>query len=298
MKIVVSGGSGFIGRPLVGRLLSRGDVAVLTRDRSHVHAGRPLEWHPPAKGDWTREVADADVVINLAGESIGAGRWTELRKRRLVSSRLDATRAVVDAMKENTAKRHTFISASAVGYYGPRGDERVDENAAAGGGFLADLAKQWEEAACGAEPFARVVIGRFGIVLGKDGGALAKMLPPFRFGIGGPIASGQQWMSWIDREDLLRFVEWSIDRGETRGVYNITAPEPVRNREFTRELGRALHRPAFLPVPGFALRFLFGEMADEALLSGQRVVPSRALAEGFTFRYRTLEESLRQIFAS
>lgn len=298
MKIIVAGGSGFLGGPLVQRLVARGDeVAVLTRDPAKVRVGRPVEWHPPEQGSWSAEVAGADAVINLAGENIGDGRWTPERKRRLLASRLDATSALVAAMK-NGAKPQTLVNASAIGYYGPRGDEVLDESAPRGQGFLAELVERWEAAARQAPQSARLVILRFGVVLDKSGGALAKMLLPFRLGVGGPIGNGRQWMSWVDRDDALRTVEWALDRGEARDVYNVTAPDPVRNRDFTRALGRALHRPAVMPVPAFALRLLFGEMADEALLSGQRVVSPRIEGEGFAFEARTLEQSLRRILSS
>src|SRR5438270_6405054 len=253
-RIVVAGGSGFIGEPLVRRLLSRGDdVAVLTRNPSKVDAGRALAWSPPSQGNWSDEVANADVVINLAGENVGGGRWTLERKKRIVDSRLAATSALVEAMSRNSPHSRTFISASATGFYGDRGDETLDEHSAAGSGFLADVTKRWEELARGAEMFARVVIFRFGVVLAKDGGALAKLLLPFGLGAGGPMGSGQQWMPWIDRDDILRIIEWSIDRDATRGTYNATAPAAARNRDFARTLGRVLHRPAFMPTPAFAL---------------------------------------------
>jgi uncharacterized protein (TIGR01777 family) len=200
-------------------------------------------------------------------------------------------------MKSYPEQRRVFLSASAVGYYGSRGDEALDENAPAGSGFLADLTKKWEDAAKEAEPVARVVIGRFGVVLDRSGGALAKMLTPFRFGVGGPIGNGRQWMSWVDREDAVRFIEWAIERGGPRGAYNVTAPDPRTNREFSRALGRSLNRPAVMPVPAFALRMMFGEMADELLLSGQKVLPVHAQQEGFSFRYPTLEDSLRHVLA-
>ena len=257
---------------------------------------RGLEWHPPRQGAWSRETGDADVVINLAGESIGEGRWTESRKQRLLSSRVDATEALVEAMQNNLANHRTFISASAVGYYGLLGDEVVDESATRGEGFLAALAERWESAAREATPFARVVILRFGVVLDRSGGALAKMLLPFRLGIGGPIGSGKQWMSWVDREDVLRAIEWSIDNDNARNVYNVTAPTPVRNRDFARALGRALRRPTVLPTPALPLRVAFAQMADEALLGGQRAVPNRITSEGFAFRYPTIELSLAHIF--
>jgi len=295
MKIVISGGSGFLGGPLVARLQSRGEIVVLTRNPKKVERGRGVEWHPPEPGPWTREVANADVVINLAGENVGAGRWTAERKGRLEKSRLDATRALVTAMRENVEMKLTFISASAVGFYGNRGDQQLDESAGRGDGFLADLTAKWEGAAREADSFARVVLMRIGVVLERDGGALAKMLLPFRLGVGGRIGSGEQWMSWISREDVIRFIEWAIDHEDVRGVYNATSPEPVRNRDFAQALGRALHRPAMFPVPGFVLRLLFGEMADETILGGQRAMPARATAQGFTFAHPRIDESLEHI---
>lgn len=293
MKVVVAGGSGFLGEPLVKRLLARGDdVAVLSRNPSKVSAGRGLAWDGRSQGAWSDEVAKADVVINLAGENIGDGRWTSARKKRLIASRLDATRALVEAMHRDPTRRRVFVSASAVGLYGDRGDEEVDESAQRGAGFLADLVERWEDAAREAEPFARVVTPRFGVAIAREGGALAKMLLPFKLGAGGPIGSGAQWMAWVDRDDAVRFVEWAIDHDVARGAYNVTAPEPVRNRDFARALGRALHRPAFLPTPAFALRLVFGEMADEALLSGQRAVPHRAEREGFVFEAPSIAVSL------
>ena len=292
MKIVVAGGTGFLGTPLVERLKKRGeDVIVLTR------SARGLEWHPPALGPWSAAAANADVVINLAGENIGEGRWSQSRKQRLVSSRLDAIYALVEAMRANPSKPRTFISVSAVGYYGLLGDEIADETSPRGRGFLAELTEKWEAAAREAEPFARLVILRFGVVLDDSGGALKKMLLPFRFGIGGPIGSGRQWMSWIDRDDALRAIEWAIDNPTARGIYNVTAPTPARNRDFAKALGRAIHRPALLPTPALPLRILFGDMADEVLLGGQRVVPARITGEGFAFRYPTLEQAFAHIFA-
>ena len=267
MQIAVSGGTGFIGRALVKRLRERGnEVLVLKRG----------------------EAASADVAINLAGENIGK-RWTPARMARILNSRVDTTLQIVDAHPK------VLISASGVGYYGLTGDEILEESAPNGEGFLAHVVRQWESAAWRAEGFARVVVLRFGVVLGKGGGALKPMVRAFRFGAGGPIGSGQQWMSWVDRDDVIRAIEWAIDNPAVRGTYNITSPEPVRNRDFARALGRAMHRPSILPAPGFALRLMFGEMAEEVLLGGQRAVPARATREGFTFRYPTLDESLRHV---
>lgn len=288
MRVVITGGTGFIGEALVRRLVARGhDVGVITRSPAKVRAGRPLSWQQVGKA------ASADIVINLAGENVGGGRWTESRKRKIMESRADATMALVEAMNSRPDPRRTFISASATGYYGLRGDEVLDETASSGGGFLAEVVRRWEELARRAEGAARVVILRFGVVLGRDGGALAKMMLPFRFGAGGPMGSGQQWLPWVEREDLLRMIEWAIGNPSASGIYNITSPNPARNRDFARALGRVMHRPAFLPTPAFAMRLALGrEMADEMLLGGQRVVPARATAEGFRFDYPELDAAL------
>jgi hypothetical protein len=297
MKIVVAGGSGFIGESLVRRLLIRGDdVAVLTRSPANVRAGRPVQWDAKTQGAWTDNVAVADAIVNLAGENIGEGRWTEARKRRLIDSRINATRALVEAVRTK-GKRPAFVSASAIGYYGTRGDEELTERGSKGQGFLADLSARWEEEARAVADAARVVILRFGVVLAGDGGALPKMALPFKLGAGGRVGSGRQWMSWVDRDDVVRMIEWSLTREEAHDVYNVTAPAPVRNAEFTKALGRVLRRPAIMPAPAFALRLAFGEMADEILLGGQRVVPAHAVAEGFTFTYRDIESALKHAFA-
>ncbi|HEX7704858.1 MAG TPA: TIGR01777 family oxidoreductase [Thermoanaerobaculia bacterium] len=291
-KIVVAGGTGFVGEPLVRQLLGRGDdVVVLSRNPQRVRAGRGVQWDGKSAGPWASELEGAAAVVNLAGENIADGRWTDDRKRRLLASRLDATGAIVEALSSNAAGT-ALINASAIGFYGDRGDEELDESASRGEGFLADLVERWEMTARKAEPFARVVLLRFGIVLAPEGGALKKMLLPFRMGVGGPIGNGRQWMSWVDRADVLSMIGWVIDNKDVRGIYNATAPEPVRNRDFTRELGRALRRPAVLPVPPFALKILFGQMAEEALLAGQRVLPRRAEDDGFAFASRTLRDAL------
>ncbi|HSP17068.1 MAG TPA: TIGR01777 family oxidoreductase [Thermoanaerobaculia bacterium] len=299
MKIVVAGGSGFLGGPLVRRLVARGDdVAVLSRNPSKVTAGRGVRWDGKTAGPWTAEIDDAHAVVNLAGENIGEGRWTSERKRKLHDSRVDATGALAWALLRAPARKRTLVSASAVGYYGFESDEPLDESAPKGRGFLADLTAAWEEAAKRAEPAARVVIPRFGVVLATDGGALPKMAMPFRIGAGGPVGNGRQWFSWVDRDDALDAIQWALDGEGVRGVYNISAPDPVRNRDFARSLGRALHRPSLIPAPAFALRLLFGDMADEALLGGQRALPKRALAEGFVFCHDKVENELQRLFTT
>ena len=266
-------------------------MSVLSRNPSRVRVGSGIPWDGRNQGAWTKELDDADAVINLAGENVGEGRWTADRKRKLIASRIEATGAIVEALRSAPQRTRTLVSASAVGYYGDRGDEVLDESASQGEGFLATLVETWESAAVKAEPFARAVLLRFGVALAAEGGALKKMLLPFKLGAGGPMGSGRQWMSWIDRDDALRMVLWALDNAEVRGLYNATAPEPVRNSDFTRALGQALHRPAVLPAPAFALRLAFGQMADEMLLGGQRVIPRRAEAEGFAFESRTIEQA-------
>jgi len=294
MRIVIAGGTGFVGEPLVRQLIARGDdVAVLSRDAARVKAGRGVAWDGRSAGAWTAEVDAADAVINLAGENIGEGRWTDERKKRLVDSRIEATGAIVTALTNAPRRKRTLVNASAVGYYGYDRESEADESGSKGKGFLADLVEQWENAAKRAEDVARVVIPRFGVMLAGDGGALQKMILPFKFGAGGPVGSGKQWMSWVDRDDVLSGIQWALQSDSLHGVYNITSPQPVQNREFAKAVGRVLHRPAFMPAPAPALRLVFGQMADEILLGGQRAVPRRAEGAGFRFAYRDVEAALR-----
>lgn len=294
MKVTIAGGSGFIGEAVVRELLSQGhDVAVLTRNPQKADGGRPLLWDGKTQGAWSKEAASSDVVINLAGENIGE-RWTEERKVRLIESRVGATRALVAAIATEPQRKRTFINASAIGFYGPRGDEILDETATRGEGFLADLAARWEKEALAADTLARLVIFRFGVVLGSGGGALGKMLLPFKLGVGGRIGSGRQWFSWVALDDVTRAILWAIGDDSLRGVFNVTAPNPVTNADFTRALGRTLHRPAVLPIPSAGLKILFGQMAGETLLSGQRVIPSRMSERGFRFVHDTVESALQR----
>ncbi len=234
--------------------------------------------------------------MNLAGESIAARRWSAAQKRRILESRLRATRALVRALAAAPPRPRTFVSASAVGYYGPLGDEVVTEAHPAGSDFLADVCRQWEAAALEAGRAARVVCVRTGLVLDRRGGALPRMLPPFWIGAGGPLGSGRQYWPWIHLADWTALVRWAIETPDVSGPVNATAPEPVTNAEFARELGRVLHRPAVLPTPAFLLRLVLGEMADALLLSGQRAIPAKAQQLGFTFRYVQVGDALRAIF--
>ena len=299
MRIVIAGGTGFLGGALARALTAdRHDVVVLTRGGGLGPAGRAMQWRPDGEvGPWAREVDAADVVVNLAGESIAGRRWSADHKRRILASRVEATRSLVAAIGAAAKPPGVFVSGSAVGFYGPLGDEVATEDHPAGSDFLADVCVQWERtAAAAASARTRLVIIRTGLVLEKDGGALPQMLPPFRFGAGGPVGSGRQYWPWIHRQDWIDLVRWAIATPAVGGPLNATAPTPVTNAEFARALGRAMHRPAFMPAPAFALRLLLGEMADALLLSGQRAVPAKAERLGFRFQYPQLDRALAAIF--
>lgn len=298
MQVVVAGGSGFLGSALGAALRREGHaVANLTR-RAPAAAPDDVTWTPDgtANGPWVTVINGADAVVNLAGEGIADRRWTEERKRTLRTSRLHSTKSLVAAMLRATTPPGVFVSASAVGYYGDRGGELVSETTPAGNDFLAKLCVEWESEAEQASAVTRVAIVRSSPVLHPAGGALARMLLPFKLGVGGPIGSGTQYMPWIHREDWVNFVRWLMAERAARGAFNATAPEPVTNAEFAHALGRALHRPAILPMPGFALRLLFGEVAD-ALLTGQRAIPARAAEMGCRFRFPKLEDALSDLFS-
>jgi uncharacterized protein (TIGR01777 family) len=303
MKVVVAGGSGFLGHALSKALAEDGHhVAVLTRGTggvSPVPRVRLVQW--PANGGtgtWAAELDGADAAVNLAGESIAAKRWSEEQKKRIQDSRLRATRSVVEAINGASAPPPVFVSASAVGYYGPRADDIVTEETTAGVDFLARVCAKWEaEAGRAASPRTRLVIIRTGLVLDRHGGALPKMLPPFRIGVGGPVGSGHQYWPWIHLQDWVELVRWAIVTPTVSGPVNATAPNPETSADFAHYLGGAIHRPAFVPTPAFVLRFVLGEMADALLLSGQRAVPAKAQGLWFTFRYPYLDEALRAIFS-
>ena len=309
MRFVVSGGTGFIGSPLAEVYAEEGhDVRVLTRGlpdgeaRHDPGTGKPgitrVGWRPSgAAGPWASVVDDADAVINLAGESLGDKRWTPQRKAVLHDSRILPARSLVDAIRKAAKPPRVFINSSAVGYYGPSGAEPKTESAPAGKTFLAHLAEEWESEARQAESSgARVVLLRTGLVLEKTGGALPRMMRPFRYFVGGPIGSGRQYMSWIHRLDIVEMIRWIIETPGVVGPVNGTAPHPVTNREFARALARALRRPSLVPAPAFALKAMFGEMAEPLLLTGQRVIPAKAQSHGYHFRYPEIDIAMRGIF--
>ena len=297
MKLVVAGATGFIGSILCGRLLEKGHtLTLLTRSApqdASTQQKRWLHWTPDTSGVWEKAVEGVDGVINLSGEPIAAKRWTPQQKRRILRSRLETTRGLVEAVAKAQQKPKFLINSSAIGYYGPRGDESIAEEAKPGTGFLAETTRDWEEEASRAESLGlRVIYLRTGIVLGRNGGALAKMLPPFKFFVGGPLGSGTQWMSWIHMEDEVGLIIHLANHEQAAGPVNATAPNPVTMKEFCQTLGKVLGRPSWAPVPDFALRLLLGERA-EMLLTGQRVIPAAAQRFGYQFRYPNLEEALQ-----
>jgi hypothetical protein len=292
MQVVVAGGTGFLGTALVTQLRTDGhEVTVLTR---HARRADQYEWSPygPHSG-WVHVLEGADAVINLAGAPI-AMRWTAAHKREMWNSRLRSTRTLIAATRSVRRAPAIFINASAIGTYGDRGDEMLTEDSTPGSGFLASMGTAREKEIRSAPPQTRVVLLRTGIVLEKDGGALPRMALPFRFFAGGPLGSGQQYMSWIHRDDWTAMVSWALTSESVSGALNVTAPHPVTNLEFARTLGRVLRRPALLPTPAFALRAVLGEMAD-VIVTGQRVLPEKAHAFGFEFSHPKLEEALRSI---
>jgi uncharacterized protein (TIGR01777 family) len=298
MRVIVTGGTGFIGSKLCENLVAKGhEVVLFTRDasrsRDQIHPRvRVVSWAPGAA--WESWVDGAGAIVNLAGENI-AQRWTEAAKQRIVASRVDAAARLSAAIEKAAVKPSVLVNAAAVGYYGPHRDEILDEDSPPGTGFLAATCVAWEEAAKKAEALGvRVALIRTGVVLGADGGAVAKMLPPFKAFAGGPIGSGEQWMSWIHRDDLVSLFVFALQNPAAKGPINGTAPNPVTMKEFAKALGRALHRPSLFPAPAAAVRLLLGEMST-VVLDGQRVLPRKALALGFTFRFPEVEPALRDV---
>ena len=298
MQILMTGASGLVGTTLTAELRAAGDtVNRFVRpgtDSTHSNSG-DVTWDPQT-GEMNLPAAEgADAVINLAGASIGGGRWTANRKALLRSSRVDLTEHLVTALARLKSPPKIFISASAIGFYGDRGEESLTEASSSGKDFLSKITRDWEAAAIKVEQFgARTVLARFGIILSKNGGALPQMLTPFKLGAGGKLGSGEQWMSWISLDDAITAIRTAITDANLRGPINIVAPNPARNADFTRALAKVLHRPAILPAPAFALRLALGEMADALLLSSQRVIPEKLTQQHFKFQYADLESALRR----
>jgi len=295
VKIAVTGSSGLVGSALVPHLAEGGHQVVrLVRSRTV----RPAEiaWDPEGGTIDSASLEGLGAVVHLAGESIADGRWTEAKKNRIRHSRVGSTRLLAATIAGLSRPPQVLVCASAVGYYGDRGDEPLREDSPPGGDFLAGVCRAWEGAAeAAARKGVRVVHQRFGMILSPAGGALARMLPPYRLGAGGPIGTGRQYVSWIALDDVLGAIGHALTAGTLRGPINTVSPHPVTNRDFSRVFGRVLHRPAILPMPAFAARLVFGEMADALLLSSQRVEPARLLASGYRFLHPDLEPALRHL---
>lgn len=298
MNILITGGTGFIGSALSRELSNSGHKVIITSRRKTPPKLENIEivrWdiQTPLSSEIMSSI---DAVINLAGESLISGRWTKKRKERIMSSRVNTTRLLVESIKNANPKPKVLISASAVGYYGPHGDEYVTEDALPASDFLAGVCKAWEKEALRAqESGVRVVITRFGIVLESDGGALSKMAIPFKFFLGGHLGSGQQWFSWVHREDIIGFMKYALENESVSGHFNLTSPQPVTNKELCSALGKALNRPSWFHVPAFMIKLTLGEVG-KVLLTGQRVLPEKALKAGYKFKYPEINEALRVIF--
>jgi uncharacterized protein (TIGR01777 family) len=296
MKVLISGASGLVGMAVADALRKDGHtVGQFVRSGGTARAG-DVRWDPASGTADLAAMEGADAVICLSGASVGEGRWTAERKKVLRSSRVDLTRVLVDSLGRLKQKPRVFIAASAIGYYGNRGDEILTESSTAGNDFIAQLACDWETESMRAESAGiRTVILRFAVILSAKGGALARMLLPFKLGAGGRLGSGKQWMSWAALEDVVQIVRAAIADERIRGPVNVAAPGPVQNADFTRVLARVLHRPAIFPAPAFVLRIALGEMADGLLLASQRVIPEKLREAGYKFRYENLEGALMQI---
>jgi hypothetical protein len=301
MKIMVTGATGFIGKKLIKKLNDRNhEIVVLTRNpesaRFHIPIHCDIETWDLGQGSLSTDaLREVDAVINLAGENIASGRWTDKRKRNILQSRVASVKSLIKTMELMDEKPRVLVSASAIGFYGDHGDEVIDEAISKGSGFLSDVCKSWEDELFKAKDFGtRIVAFRIGMVLGHDGGALKKILPPFKLGLGGRLGSGSQWMSWIHIDDLVNMLIHAIENPSLDGIYNAVAPHPVKNNEFTTVLGRVLNRPTIFPVPRFVLKLGLGELS-ELLLSSQRAIPRKIHSTGFSFRYSQLEEALKEI---
>lgn len=294
MNILITGGTGFIGTPLSRELRNSGHTVVVTT-RQTSDSKEKLTWNPPALIP-SEVISGFDAVINLAGEPVAPGQWTRKRKELIMSSRINTTRSLVESIKRASSKPKVLISASAIGYYGAHGDEYVTGDTLPASDFLARVCKAWEaEAVKAQESGIRVVLIRIGGVLESDGGALPKMMTPFKFFLGGPIGSGKQWFSWIHRDDVLGIIKYALENKSVSGPVNAVSPNPVTNKEFSFALGKALHKPSWLSVPGFVIKLTLGELGG-MLLTGQRVLPEKILRSGYNFKYPDLENALKAIF--
>ncbi|MDT8300689.1 MAG: TIGR01777 family oxidoreductase [Sedimentisphaerales bacterium] len=301
MRVVITGATGFIGRALCRELHKDYEVIALSRDSNRAAKSvgdwaSIVEWDGRTTGSWIQQADGALAIINLAGENVASGRWNKAKKAGILHSRMDTSRAVLDAVKQTNKKPKVIIHSSAIGYYGSRGIERLDENSTPGKGFLADVCRNSETVAGQIESLGvRCVIIRTGVVLGNGGGALPRIMQPFRFFLGGHIGSGRQWLSWISLDDEVAAIKFLIENEDLQGVFNLTAPKPITMKRFCRKLGWVIRRPSWLFFPGFIMRLALGEMAGEVLLSGQRVKPKRLLEAGFEFKHIEVKKALKDI---
>ncbi len=299
MKVLVTGGTGFVGTQLIPRLVREGnEVTILTRSTRGTKKTSPgaffLQGNPTQKGAWQEAIKNHDIIVNLAGASIFS-KWSEEYKKVMRESRISTTRNIVEGIDPSSGEKTTLFSTSAVGYYGFHGDEELFEDSPPGPDFLARMAVEWESEALKAkEKGARVVITRFGIVLGEKGGALGQMIPLFQKYLGGPIGSGKQWFSWIHIQDLVEGFVFLMKHPEISGAVNLCSPNPVRNRDLAKALGSTLHRPSFMPAPGFMIKLVLGEFGS-VILEGQRVIPRRLLESGFVYSYPEIDKAIQSI---
>lgn len=294
MRILITGASGLIGTALRKSFEEKG-YEMLLASRSEPKSERDIQWNADAgfADEDLLRLEGLDAVIHLAGESISALRWTDEKKKAIRDSRVHGTRTMIEAFARLEKKPKVFISASAIGFYGDRGDEEMTETSSVGDTFLSEVSKEWESESRRAEDMGiRTVLLRNGIVLSKDGGALATMMTPFKLGVGGVVGSGKQWMSWVSLDDAVGIVNYALENENLRGAVNVVSPNPVTNEEFTKTLGEVLYRPTFLPLPEFAVNLVFGEMGDALLIDSTRVVPKRLLDSGFKFRYPEIKSAL------
>ncbi len=301
-RIIVTGGTGFIGQSLRSDLIDAGyEVIVLTRQAAGAkkifdNKVIPVQWDGNSSAGWLEYAEGAHAIVNLAGENIGSGRWTKKKKQRILSSRIQAGLAVTEAIRMARNKPKVLIQASGIGIYGDRSDELIDESSSAGSGFMPDIAQQWEQSVKTIETSAvRVVYLRTGVVLGKGAEFLKRILLPFRFFVGGYLGSGDQWISWIHLQDEINAIRFLIEKEDLKGAFNLSAPNPVRFKDFSKILSKIISRPSWFHVPGFLLKIVLGEMADGLILSGQRAIPKKLLNAGFEFRFPALEPALADI---
>ena len=305
MRVLITGGTGLIGSELTNNLCADGHEVIILSRSEHANVFLPsrakvVRWDGQTSTGWGHLINEVDAIVNLAGESIAganplAGRWTAARKQRILESRVQAGQAIQQALQAATKRPEVWVQGSAVGYYGPRGDEVVTEDAAPGNDFLANVCKQWEASAAGAEALGvRVAIIRTGVVLSSGGGALPFMALPFRFFVGGPLGSGKQYVPWIHEEDQVAAIRFLIDHPGQRGAFNLSAPQPLTSAAFSQAIGRALRRPSFMPAPAFAFKLAFGELAT-LLVDGQREIPRRLQQSGFRFKYEDADSALKDL---